>query len=1047
MKIKKVIIEGFRAYQTKRDGNFDFTTPSGEPARFVSIYAPNGFGKTSFYDAVEWALTNNIERFVRDSTRVENNNISLSQNQENHRQHILRNRAIPESAPSRVTVKGVGFDDVTKDVQKARAGSRDYLFKREAPALGMEEVAGIFLSQEAIDGFLREEKPDARYDRFMKNFGDSDDDYRANLVAIKRELKILLKGMSEEQRRYEEILASQTDTGIFDNVNLTIQSLVDLGERIELVSQSFDADNERTLRNLITQRLHDLNNSTADIELSLQDLQSARAELPVIAGTLAARAKAHDALSELERRRHAVNQYALLQDKVVYWTEYVEQVHAEITMHQTLLSKVSLFDDLISQITKITAQEQEAEALRQVTRAELESWEQRIAICKKSLQELDIKVNSLLDLRARAPEIYREIKVDSAVITESQCQRDDRQQRLEVLTAKHDLEKRNLKSLVDLDITEKSVNTIDLNMISEDGASVLSLRQAVLEKDRLAELLAEAQKNFVALDAQKSQFSTLVSLGCEILAKAPSNQCPLCTKAHSSPEDLLQNILGNHLLDHLEAAALQKLNDVQATFDEASQKVTFAIEEWNRRKVKAVLDLQARVSQSELELQTLTLEIKSLDRNIQAATHRVRTSAQFVLNLSAEQFSQKLAEDLRQISERRTREEADLTQSEYETQLRRDALKPLNQTIDEARAMVGQVKESDIYKELMSTCLSMGLAPDQIRQHVTQMLEIAQAKAIATSQQLKDARADQLEMEECKVPNPRTDDLMSIEREEQLNQRLRLKADAEISTFVSKIGAHLADYDSSWLPERILEGINSAKSVYTHLKETTVCLARKYALLNEQLVLVLPYFESIRARRQLEKLLTEKAKHEALSAKVDAEFAKIIKKLNSKISSFFFTDLINSIYRKIDPHPDFKDVRFECDFPDGERPRLHILVSDEKGNCIAPNLYFSAAQVNILSLSIFLARALHIKAHGEPVGCIFIDDPIHSMDSINVLATIDLLRTISQKFDRQIIISTHDRSFFELLKRKIPEYHYKSKFLELETFGRIKALTGKTNPS
>lgn len=1046
MKIKKVIIEGFRAYETKSDGTFDFTTPLGDPARFVSIYAPNGFGKTSFYDAVEWALTNNIERFVRDFTRVENNNISLAQNQESRRQHILRNRAIPESAPSRVTVKGIGFDDVTKDVPKARAGSRDYLFRREAPVRGMEEVAGIFLSQEAIDGFLREEKPEARYDRFMQNFGDSDDAYRANLVALRRELTILLKGMSEEQRRCEEVLARQTYTGIFESVNRTIQSLVDLGEGIELVSQSFDADSERDLRNLITQRLHELNNSSADIERFLLDLHAALVELPVVAGSLVTRATAIKTLSELEKRRHAVNRYAMLKDKVAHWTEYVERAHAETTMHQTLSSNVPLFEELISKIAQITAQEQESEAQRQVKKAELESWEQRIATCKTSLQELDINANSLVALRERGPEIYREINEGRAVINERQIQRDDRQQRLEVLTAKHDLEKRNLERLIDLEITEESVNTVDLNIISEDGVSVLSLRQAVLEKIRRVEVLVAAQKTLVAFDAQKDQFATLVSLGCEILAKTPSNQCPLCTKEHASPDDLLQNILGNHLLNQLEAAALQKQNDAQAAFDEACQQVTIAIEEWNRRKEKAVLDFRARVSQSERELHALTLDIKSLDRDIQAAAHRVGTSAQLVLNLSAEQLGQKLAEDLRQISEHRAREQSDLSRSEYEAQLRRDALKLLNQAIDEARAKAEQAKDSDVYKESMAICLSRALNPDQLRQHVAQMLEDSQAKAAAAWQQLEDAR-DQLEKEESTVPNPRTDDLASIEREEQSNQRSRLKAEAEISTFVSKIGSHLPDYDSSWLPERIVEGINSANAMYAQQKETTTGLARQYALLGEQLELVLPYIESIRARNQLDKLLTEKARHEALSAKVDAEYTQIIQKLDSRISSFFFTDLINSIYRKIDPHPEFKEVRFTCEFPEGEKPRLHVLVSDETGNCIAPNLYFSAAQVNILSLSIFLARALHVKAHGEPVGCIFIDDPIHSMDSINVLATIDLLRTISQKFDRQIILSTHDRSFFQLLKRKIPEYHYKSKFLELETFGRIKARTGKTDPS
>lgn len=104
MKIKKVIVEGFRAYQTKEDGTFDFSMSTGECANFISLYAPNGFGKTSFYDAVEWALTNNIGRFVRDYTRIENDNLSKSQNQPSKKQYILRNRFIKDTDPSRVTV-------------------------------------------------------------------------------------------------------------------------------------------------------------------------------------------------------------------------------------------------------------------------------------------------------------------------------------------------------------------------------------------------------------------------------------------------------------------------------------------------------------------------------------------------------------------------------------------------------------------------------------------------------------------------------------------------------------------------------------------------------------------------------------------------------------------------------------------------------------------------------------------------------------------------------------------------------------------------------
>lgn len=104
---------------------------------------------------------------------------------------------------------------------------------------------------------------------------------------------------------------------------------------------------------------------------------------------------------------------------------------------------------------------------------------------------------------------------------------------------------------------------------------------------------------------------------------------------------------------------------------------------------------------------------------------------------------------------------------------------------------------------------------------------------------------------------------------------------------------------------------------------------------------------------------------------------------------------------------------------------------------ISPSLYFSSAQLNILSLSIFLARALHVEHKGKPVSTILIDDPIQSMDSINVLATIDLLRNISIKFDKQIILSTHDENFHELLKLKIQKVSLDLNLFDLVLMGKL----------
>ncbi len=63
------------------------------------------------------------------------------------------------------------------------------------------------------------------------------------------------------------------------------------------------------------------------------------------------------------------------------------------------------------------------------------------------------------------------------------------------------------------------------------------------------------------------------------------------------------------------------------------------------------------------------------------------------------------------------------------------------------------------------------------------------------------------------------------------------------------------------------------------------------------------------------------------------------------------------------------------------------------------------------------------------------------MDSINILSFIDLFRGIITSLGKQLIVSTHEENFHLLLQKKIPKEFYMSKFIEFETFGRLKAST------
>jgi exonuclease SbcC len=271
--------------------------------------------------------------------------------------------------------------------------------------------------------------------------------------------------------------------------------------------------------------------------------------------------------------------------------------------------------------------------------------------------------------------------------------------------------------------------------------------------------------------------------------------------------------------------------------------------------------------------------------------------------------------------------------------------------------------------------------------------------------------------------------LLSLTTELEQTQEYISRLESESRSFVNNIS------DSNEELNRSLVGnkrANNAKQIEIE------SILMKMNILSAQVDKALPFFKYIGKRDEINVLLESINKIQRLVLSLDGELRAVEIKLKSRINNFFYTDLITSIYQKIDPHPFFKTVSFECVFPDDERPRLEVYLYEENSlQPISPALYFSSAQLNILSLSIFLAKALHIEHEGLPVKTILIDDPIHSMDSINVLSVIDLLRNISVNFDRQIVLSTHDENFYELLKLKIPEDKFGSKFIRFKSFGIV----------
>lgn len=134
--------------------------------------------------------------------------------------------------------------------------------------------------------------------------------------------------------------------------------------------------------------------------------------------------------------------------------------------------------------------------------------------------------------------------------------------------------------------------------------------------------------------------------------------------------------------------------------------------------------------------------------------------------------------------------------------------------------------------------------------------------------------------------------------------------------------------------------------------------------------------------------------------------------------------LFERIFARIDPHPTFTKVQFLSSISH-RKGRLSTTVEDpqHKGlSNIDPLPIFSSSQLNALAVSVFLS--VNLGTSSLPLDVALLDDPLQSLDDINLLGLIDVLRRTRDS--RQIFISTHDSRILSLLERKlrpVKDYH------------------------
>jgi DNA repair exonuclease SbcCD ATPase subunit len=121
------------------------------------------------------------------------------------------------------------------------------------------------------------------------------------------------------------------------------------------------------------------------------------------------------------------------------------------------------------------------------------------------------------------------------------------------------------------------------------------------------------------------------------------------------------------------------------------------------------------------------------------------------------------------------------------------------------------------------------------------------------------------------------------------------------------------------------------------------------------------------------------------------------------------------VFDRLAPHPTFTRLRAKQDIFYGKNQVVPEVYDPERRIAANPLAVYSEGQLNVVALSYFLGLALNARDGALPF--VVLDDPLQAMDAVGVLGFADLCRRVREQ--RQLIVTTHDRRFADVLARKL----------------------------
>lgn len=992
-RIKNVTIEAFRAYRRQQEFDLD--------ADVVVLYGPNGYGKTSFFDAIDYACTGRIGRFCqRKISQNEFQKIArhldaptdkgfVSIQVDKGGDEFLLSRNIEDWSYAHIGDKKTDRASVIQILTSAEWSSKKprvnkleaifratHLFSQTGPELLSTFAEDSSLSFEIVSRMLA-------MDDYSSALGKLSD---ARIVLKKKSnqnQKVLLsldaKG-NEVFQKMESIPKTVDPVRAGDQLKGMASDLAELiSSELEMMIDTADLSQAmvREWRSLVVAELENANENLLNLESIDRDFNTFSnnsSELKIINNEIA---KAEDILKkhtdDLENAQQALKKLSSRQKR-----------------NQNILKQANLKLLALSELADLQEVTNTATSSIPKKRKELTRLSNERDLTNSEIIEL---MPTLEGLQIQAANVQDDFNVVLEQVREFTLIQEG------IPTWKQEQE-----SIVELLKTQKRTTLA----LEASDAKIKELKDEI--KNREMEIrscekdLHDSTKNELALTRLLDEIETHVNDGnCPACGTKHSSKKALISKIHSQKQvrpDRVKALRNSHVeLQNTLAKALDTLNTQEFEHAETKQELV--------EIVNALLDLRESVDAFDATARDADFIVNQKLSTMVAKKISDENTVLSGLKESLEIIETETADVKKQISSlerKRSRQDKERERINSEIEVLREQVVVAHTYLEE-HALTLELNPDEITELVQETRLRKERASKRIEELAPQVEPSNQSvsELVIENDELR------LRIEGQRKTASILDKAIGLYQKraggELESAEITLDAISEEKARVDKRVDRLGDLrERSLTLERALDS-SLRSAMLEELEAETNSITKEKKKLNQtddRIGTVLKWFS--RVERALHKQTSN-----AIATYVDA-----------------FGPMTTLIQRRLRTVYGFGDIILNA-----RGDEIHVSVRRNNDQYKPPN-YFSDSQIQILMLSIFLA--CRITQTWSGFAPILMDDPVTHFDDLNDFGYIEFIRGVinTTPGDRQFIISTCEERLFNLMMKKFKGASGGAKFYKFE---------------